>query len=315
MVSERKLAANRQNAKRSTGPKTPEGKAAVRYNALKHGLLALEVVIPSGDGQEDREEFELLLSSLADELQPVGVLEESRVERIAVCLWRLRRAARFESAEIRRSYGVPESECPPPEVPRPSPLDSVAGLNLLAGGGSSFLQNSSSGIDKLLKLVADARLALQVNGHLPESDRNRLLEAYGREDGSVGHTCFASNYWITDRDTIEEEDPQKAADGPTPEECKVYILFTLDAERRRLLSLRRRVAKREAAERERQALQRDLDRACLALPPEDATNRLLRYETAIERQLYRAMAELERLQRRRRTAAATLPLAREASPN
>ena len=46
MTSERQIAANRANALHSTGPKTPEGKAAVRQNALRHGLLAGDVVLP-----------------------------------------------------------------------------------------------------------------------------------------------------------------------------------------------------------------------------------------------------------------------------
>ena len=37
MTSEKKAEANRRNALKSTGPKTPEGKAAVRLNALRHG--------------------------------------------------------------------------------------------------------------------------------------------------------------------------------------------------------------------------------------------------------------------------------------
>ena len=41
-VSLKKIEANRRNAKKSTGPKTGRGKAAVRYNALKHGVLAWE---------------------------------------------------------------------------------------------------------------------------------------------------------------------------------------------------------------------------------------------------------------------------------
>jgi hypothetical protein len=38
MASERQIEANRKNAKRSTGPKTPQGKAKSRRNALFHGL-------------------------------------------------------------------------------------------------------------------------------------------------------------------------------------------------------------------------------------------------------------------------------------
>ena len=39
-ITERKLQANRANAKRSTGPRTERGKAIARRNALKHGILS-----------------------------------------------------------------------------------------------------------------------------------------------------------------------------------------------------------------------------------------------------------------------------------
>ena len=51
-VSERKIQANRQNALRSTGPTTARGKRNVSRNAIKHGILAREVVITAGDGEE-----------------------------------------------------------------------------------------------------------------------------------------------------------------------------------------------------------------------------------------------------------------------
>ncbi len=40
VIPERKLKANRENAKKSTGPKTIRGKAFSRQNAFKHGLFA-----------------------------------------------------------------------------------------------------------------------------------------------------------------------------------------------------------------------------------------------------------------------------------
>ena len=47
MTSEAKIAANRRNAQRSTGPRTASGKSRVRRNALKHGLAALVVRDPA----------------------------------------------------------------------------------------------------------------------------------------------------------------------------------------------------------------------------------------------------------------------------
>jgi hypothetical protein len=53
MATRKQRAANRRNAQLSTGPKTPEGKAAVRLNALKHGLTAENAVI-IGEEEADR---------------------------------------------------------------------------------------------------------------------------------------------------------------------------------------------------------------------------------------------------------------------
>ena len=49
MTSDKKVEANRRNALKSTGPKTLEGKSAVRMNALKHGLLSRETLLPGKD--------------------------------------------------------------------------------------------------------------------------------------------------------------------------------------------------------------------------------------------------------------------------
>ena len=52
-VSQKKLDANRKNARLSTGPKTKEGKRHSRRNALKHGILANKLLIKDGLGAED----------------------------------------------------------------------------------------------------------------------------------------------------------------------------------------------------------------------------------------------------------------------
>ena len=96
-----KIEANRRNALSSTGPKTPEGKNKVRWNALKHGLLSREVVLREGEGKEKEEEFTDLLENLHSTYAPEGPMEEMLVERIAVGYWRLRRAIRFETGMLR----------------------------------------------------------------------------------------------------------------------------------------------------------------------------------------------------------------------
>ena len=93
MHSQKRLNANRQNAQKSTGPKTAEGKSVSKMNAVKHGLLAQDVVLRG----EDPDEFDALRDGLVAELRPNGCLETEHVERIAVCLWRLRRVYGIEA--------------------------------------------------------------------------------------------------------------------------------------------------------------------------------------------------------------------------
>ena len=93
MASDKQDRANRQNARKSTGPKTPEGKAAVRLNATKHGLLSQVDLLPG----EDEEALKELAERLRGELQPVGEMESLLVEKIIDAVWRLRRARRVEA--------------------------------------------------------------------------------------------------------------------------------------------------------------------------------------------------------------------------
>jgi hypothetical protein len=85
MASQAQIDANRRNAQSSTGPSTPEGKAAVVFNALKHGLRANIFKQPMADP----EEFDHFLAALVAEHQPQTPSEEVYVERMALCLDKL----------------------------------------------------------------------------------------------------------------------------------------------------------------------------------------------------------------------------------
>ena len=87
MTSPKQVAANRRNALRSTGPRTPAGKALSSLNALKHGVLSGEVLLPS----EEKTTLEELRQRIRIELRPVGELERFLVDRIVANAWRLRR--------------------------------------------------------------------------------------------------------------------------------------------------------------------------------------------------------------------------------
>ena len=88
---------SRENAKKSTGPRTAEGKTASSRNGLKHGLCADKHILLD----EDREEFLLLLKDLYDRFRPVGLGEEKLVQRIAADQWRLDRTIPMEAGIYR----------------------------------------------------------------------------------------------------------------------------------------------------------------------------------------------------------------------
>jgi hypothetical protein len=95
MASARQIAANRRNGAKG-GPKTPEGRAAVRFNALRHGLAANSVILP----EEDSAEFEELHALLKHDLAPANPMEDALADQIIVSYWRILRARGIERAML-----------------------------------------------------------------------------------------------------------------------------------------------------------------------------------------------------------------------
>lgn len=124
MTTLKQIIANRQNAQRSTGPRTEAGKQCSRQNALRHGLTA-ETVISALESAADFSAFE---AAIAADYRPPTATERELVGRLVSVLWRLRRSTRIETGlfEI-HSEGLRASgwrSCGRP-VPRPQWYDEL----------------------------------------------------------------------------------------------------------------------------------------------------------------------------------------------
>src|SRR5262249_10113446 len=87
---------NRRNATRSTGPRTPEGKARSRFNAVKHGGRARTPILPGEDPAAYQDRLETWVGKFA----PRDAVEHYLVERAVLVSWQLDRAHRAEVARL-----------------------------------------------------------------------------------------------------------------------------------------------------------------------------------------------------------------------
>jgi hypothetical protein len=308
-TSERRIQANRRNAIRSTGPKTERGKRTVAGNALKHGILAREVLIAAGEGKESSGAFHALVKQLCEYYEPVGVVEELLVQTIATCWWRQARVIRAENGEIRGRLDTLA-------VDRALRNSDKANLNLaLSAIGLGFytVENSAdqkvssmdrwsamqaaqtdlrghrSSLEYLTAILENAKSQISDVGYLSEDSRHRILDAFCFWDCVFALTC---EYSIPLKPETKDGSPEKVVEGQADKKRAVLVAMIED----RLGRIRD--FKGYAKERENLAL--DGEGRSFSLPQADATDKILRYEAHLDRKLYRAMDQLERLQRWRR---------------
>jgi hypothetical protein len=110
-ISEKQLAANRRNAKSSTGPSSDAGRKTVSLNAVKHGLTGHVAVLPN----EDIAAHQTFCSELIDEMAPANAMELNLAQSIAQDLWRLNRAHAIENNMF--AVGVTEDDPDPDHDP------------------------------------------------------------------------------------------------------------------------------------------------------------------------------------------------------
>lgn len=304
-VTECKQRANARNAQLSTGPKSEEAKRKTRFNAIKHGMTASAVVLTFAG--ESQEEFDAEQARLREELEPVGELEKMMVDRISECRWRLRRVQRCEAGEIRRrlraSSWRKEAERQQklveahevlrkiPAVPWSQDDDLERHREELeaAERARKHLTESSDGIELLLEELDKLWKEFARSGKLSEASVYRMFR----------YLAFSPAYPFKfdpflPRMPLEPASRNRRAEAARKSICAWTVAQEII--KLKLLKGTREVAeKHEAEAREASAL----------LPAGPVADKLLRYESTIERQLYRARGQFERLQRQRRRGEAT----------
>lgn len=169
-TSPARIAANRRNAARSTGPRTPEGKARSAANAISFGLFAARDFLRP----EEESEYAAFAAAWRTQLAASGPAEESLAIELTRAAWRLRRCALAES-------GL-DTVLDPMLDPATAPLQ------------SAIDRAHSRAHNKLLRSLAELR-RLQTERHFRESalgDRDDVAGLASCQDLSKAFACEAS---------------------------------------------------------------------------------------------------------------------------
>ncbi len=105
-LTSRRLAANRRNAARSTGPRTAVGKARVARNALKHGFFAG----PERWTPTQRRDFNEMFVGFSEDFRPAGSREEMCVATMAESYVRMAAMLRYENLAALKHHREQERE-------------------------------------------------------------------------------------------------------------------------------------------------------------------------------------------------------------
>src|SRR5262245_41768505 len=108
MTTEKQIAANRENAKKSTGPRTLDGKRRSRRNAVRHGLTAETVI----EVLEETAAYDALSKAVNADFRPATNFELQLVGRLVSLLWRLRRATAIENGLLALHAEMPKKRSP-----------------------------------------------------------------------------------------------------------------------------------------------------------------------------------------------------------
>ena len=275
MATQEQVEANRRNAQKSTGPKTPEGKAIAKLNAIKHGILSDAVLITKGNGQERKEAYLAFYNGLQDYFQPQGTMEDALVEQIVVTLWRKRRVLRYEMGCLRKQLDDCRKTVEEPDEDEDE--------------YSSHIPRTAR--ERLA--AAKKRLASH------QQEKQYLQEGYDILSDEEVKNWADSYFRLAEKRGIEAEEPHQVRDklkveGLTEDQIRQALTEVHQSEIEKAEAEIKALEAEAALELERETL--------LASLPEHGwqLDKIIRYEASLDRQLYKAINQLERLQRRRK---------------
>jgi hypothetical protein len=290
-MSPKQIEANRRNAQKSTGPKTSNGKGVSKMNALKHGILSKEVVVHGRCIKESDSEFAALHQRFWEDWNPVGATEEMLVDQIVTAHWRLRRALKAESGEI--VLNVDNGHW---ERTRRDPLFTTMKWDLL-GDPVPSMRDSALGNCFLENQLKKVRASIEQEGELTQAAIQSVI-FHGKpysltEDLEKLRSQLQSNPEGLEATSLRAKQKEQAL---------AYI------DQKLLL-----ISWSRSACEEREKMEEEARQAAAVLPSPEVLDKIMRYVTALERQLYRIMNQLERLQRRRQGEAVPPPLTMDVS--
>jgi hypothetical protein len=288
IMTNNRHAANRKNALKSTGPKTPFGKAVSSRNAVKHGIFAAAPIL---SGIESRDDWEKHRDGVLKSITPVGYLEELLTMRLALLSWRLWRVVRYEAevstaavsrteADMEKRYEFSSEKPQEPESAREKfrsaavVIKTLKALPKLPGEKRLDRDSAVSTLWALSRELPDDRGSFSVPG-IPDEDAEfdafdqwtagllrKAIEVYAAAARltveALLYKCISSAY----RNNIEADEEE-----------------------------------RDLVERARRwKLLLDRENCSRTLLEPEVLDKVARYESGLERSFFRTLHEIQRLQ-------------------
>jgi hypothetical protein len=248
-LSPRQMAANRLNARKSTGPRTAAGKRRVALNALKHACDARResafrsVMARLG---EDPAEFDRLVENLRRVWHPSDPLQELLVRDLARLYWQKLRAERVREEALTREFRRADAECQRKleQSARPSPLLDEFNIQFF---GYRHVDDCPEKFQKCAKLFA--KLAEHVEKRDWSDQIPTLLKSlYGDARGTMGEriTKLVSRFLNPELAGAEAETEEE-----TYEELRALLARDQEELQRQKEAYERQPLDSDAAERAR----------------------------------------------------------------